>query len=207
MAALGALAIAVVVPSSASAAWVDIHVHDDYFDPDNVGIATFTFLDVDNPNAVFTWGNFNGDTTTNNHDVVGNKGMFKSGDAKKTGQYKLQASGGTYKYVCSLHDDMKGAFGIRPDLNLISTTQARLTWANKFTETGKRFDVRYRIDGGKWKYWQKHTAKTKGTFGKKNKPVAADFENHAYDFVARTYKGKKSKKKRSGWSPPASVVP
>jgi hypothetical protein len=204
---LAVFAVGLVVPSASSAALLNIHVYDDFYSPDNAQDASFQFLDIDNPNIEFDWGDFNGDTTSANHDVQQVKGMFKSGDPKKTGKYELQASGGTYKYLCTVHQGMKGSFGIIPDLNLISETQARLTWANKFTETGKAFDVRYRVNAGKWKLWQKHTKKFRGTFGKNSKPVAADFEHHAYDFEARTYKGKKSKKKRSGWSPAASVSP
>jgi plastocyanin len=204
VAVLSAFALALIVPSSSSGALLDIRVKDTVYDPDD---ATFDFLDIDNPNIVWTWGDFNGDQTVAPHDVIQQKGMFKSGKPKRKGQYELEASGGTYKYYCSVHPDvMKATVGIRPSLEFQGDNALKLIWANKFTQTGKRFDVRYRTDLGKWKVWLKHTKKTRKVFGKSDKPVHVDTTTHGYEFEARTYKGKPSKERRSSWSPAASTV-
>ena len=194
------------LPAVCSSALLDIHVHDDFYDPDSPPDAVFDFLDVDNPNVVWTWGNFNGDTTSASHNVFQRKAMFKSGISKDSGQYEVQASGGAYKYLCTVHQGMTGEVGIRPMLQTPSEDTLKPIWANEFTETGKRFDVRYRIDEGKWKLWLRQTKKTRKVFGKNKKPVAVDTAEHQYDFSARTIKGKPSKKRRSGWSPPVSTV-
>jgi hypothetical protein len=212
VAVLGAFALALALPASSSAALLNIGVYDDYYDPDspndsNPYPATFDFVDVSNDtfnDVEWSWGNGSG--TSSNHDVVGNKGMFKSGDPKKTGTYGVYASGGTYKYLCTVHTGMNASFGIRPNLSDPSPTTLKLIWANKFTETGKRFDVRYRIDDGKWKLWLNKTKKTRQVFGKNGKPAAVDTSEHDYFFEVRTYKGKPAKKHRSGWSPAATTV-
>lgn len=55
--------------------------------------------------------------------------------------------------------------------------------------------------------WKRRTQKFTATFGGANdKPVAVDTTAHDYEFSARSQRGKPSKGKRSGWSPPVFVA-
>jgi hypothetical protein len=186
------------------AALVNITVEDDEFIPPN---ASFGFLEVDNPNVVWEWGVLGGGTNRD-HNVVQKRGMFRSGNPKDEGEYELQASAGKYQYFCEVHrsDGMRGKVSIIPAIDDVTADSARVIWAFPSTTTGKRFDVRYRVNGGSWELWKRQTKKHSAIFGgPEDKPVAFETATNTYEFSARSQKGKPAKRKRSGWSPPLSV--
>jgi hypothetical protein len=144
-------------------------------------------------------------TTTN---VVQKRGLFNSGALKDSGTYELQASAGKYSYFCENHRDqgMRAKVSITPAVDDITMDSIRVIWAVESTTTGKRFDVRYRVNGGDWEIWKTGTRKRNLTFGgPEDKPIAVDTTANDYEFSARSQKGKPSLRKRSGWSPPVFV--
>jgi len=206
------LAIATLVAAGGVLVWatagqgalVNITVEDDEFVPGN---ASFQFLEIDNPNVVWDWGEL-GSGTNRDHNVVQQRGMFRSGSPKDDGSYELQASAGKYQYFCEVHrdDGMRAKVSIVPAIDDITPDSGRVIWAFESTTTGKRFDVRYRVNGGDWALWKNGTKKFNATFGgPDDKPVAFETSTNTYEFSARSQKGKPSKRKRSGWSPPLSV--
>jgi plastocyanin len=198
--AIGAFAIVALTPSLSSGALVNIDVTDNAYTPTP---ATFQVLDVDNENVVWDWGGFMGDTT-HKHTVTQKKNLFSSGASKKAGTFELQASAGSYGYFCQVHGAsvMKGKVKLVPGASDETPDQFRVFWATTTTTTGNRFAVRYRVDGGPWKTWQKNTRKLAKVFGANDKPVNVDLVDHEYEVSARSAKGKPSKHKQSGWSPP-----
>jgi hypothetical protein len=196
--ATGLLAVALLVPSSAPGALVNIDVLDDEYDPQE---ATFYF--PANPSARWDWGGIGG-STTNQHTVTQNKGLFKSGAPKDTGSFEVNTSSGTYPYHCEVHGDaMTGTLNILTGFSERDADSVRVSWATDKSTTGKRFDVRYAVDGGDFLIWQRGTRKRSKVFGNDDKPEAFDPVAHDYEFSARSIKGKPSKKKRSKYSPPA----
>jgi len=202
---LGILALA---PGSSSGALERINVLDFFFDPDDV---TFQVTPFGGPNFVWDWGGMASDSTANEHNVVHKRGLFDSGSPTDTrDDFGLNVSAGKYPYFCEVHrfsEDMKGRIRVPPVITDGTEDSAKVHWAGDTTETGKRFDVRYRVDGGKWQTWRRDTKKFKGNFGRNDKPVAVDFAKHDYEVSARSEKGKPSKKKRSGYSPPVDLEP
>jgi len=192
-------AAALFVPSSAPGALVDIDVLDDEYAPQD---AIFGF--PADPGARWTWGGFPGETTENEHTVTQNKKLFKSGAPKDTGDFEVNASAGKYPYHCTVHgvSGMKGTLSILTGFAELDADSVRVRWATANSTTGKRFDVRYRVDGGDFLIWQRNTRKLSKVFGRNDKPVEFDPAAHDYDFSARSVKGKPAKHKRSKWSPP-----
>jgi plastocyanin len=198
---------AVLIPGVSSGALVNITIEDDQFVPAN---ASFNFLESPSENVVWDWDQLNGGTD-NDHNVVQKRGLFRSGNLKDSGTFELQASAGKYQYYCENHraQGMKAKVNIIPAVDDITLDSVRVIWAVPESKTGKRFDVRYRVDGaggGNWEIWKSQTRKRNLTFGgAQDKPIDFDLTMHDYEFSARSQKGQPSKRKRSGWSPPVLV--
>jgi hypothetical protein len=77
-------------------------------------------------------------------------------------------------------------------------------WSPGTNQTGNRFDVRYRVDGGAWKTWKSQVSIAQATFGVNNMPVHVA-PGHTYEVEARSEKST-NLSKPSGWSPLARVV-
>jgi plastocyanin len=140
------------------------------------------------------------------HNVYQAKGLFSSGSATSGPiNFSRNASAGTFPYICQVHSNMKGTIKATPDIfNVQAATQFDVEWANPGTNTGKAFDVRYRINGGDWKTWKNDTKKFSATFGANGKPVTLK-SGKTYEFEARSEKSVDKPKNRSGWSPIASL--
>jgi plastocyanin len=201
-AAAAAVGLGLIGATVAQSALVNISVEDNEFVP---AVATFEF--AANPDVSWDW-NFP-DGTANDHNVVSKRGLFRSGNPKTNGDFDLAASAGKYAYYCENHrsDGMKGKVNILPNANDVAVDAIEVEWAIPENTTGKRFDVRYKIDDGKFKYWKRNTKKMSGLFGGPNaKPVEVNLDEHDYSFQARSRKGPPSKHKISGFSPPLVVT-
>lgn len=210
LAAGGLLAL----PAAALAA-AEITVGDNFFRPDAVsadvspaGETTFHW----------EWGPA-GLGSANLHNVNQDDRLFRSGAPKRTGSYDLTASAGTYHYYCEVHGfpggGQDGTLKVRPvvfpvaarDGGAVSSGAAPVfdvRWASDQTETGDRYDVRYRVKGKKWRTWKEDTEQPSAIFGA-NGPVPAK-AGKTYEIKARSQKGK-GEKKRSSFSPPVSFPP
>ncbi len=198
-------AILLVGTGVSQGALVNITVDDNQFDPKT---ADFDFLLAGDQNVVWDWGELGGGTN-NNHNVVQKKGLFKSGNPKDDGSFEILASAGKYPYYCEVHrgNGMKGKVNIIPAAGTVTSDSIEVHWARTGTTTGKRFDVRYRVDDEKPKYWKRNTKKFSGVFGGANdKPVAVDLTSHDYEFQVRSKKGNPRQKRWSGFSPPLVVT-
>jgi hypothetical protein len=85
-----------------------------------------------------------------------------------------------------------------------TATSFGVRWSPGTNQTGNRFDVRYRIDGGAWTTWKNHIAAAQGVFGLSDNPVHVS-PGHVYEVQARS-ETSTDLQKRSGWSPSARVT-
>ena len=144
------------------------------------------------------------------HDVHQDNNLFSSGaaTASKPSGYTITPSAGTFHYYCTLHGSptggMSGTLSIRPTIFSKTASSFGVKWSPGTNQTGNRFDVRYRVDGGAWKIWQNHVATAQAIFGAANSPVQVG-PGHTYELQARSEKAT-NLSKPSGWSPSAKVV-
>jgi plastocyanin len=142
-----------------------------------------------------------------NHNVRQDVKLFYSGqpdDAPHS--FTVVPSAGSFHYYCEVHriNGMQGSLKIKPLITPSSTgTSFGVRWAPTSSNTGGKFDVRYRVDGGAWKVWKNDTTSRNATFGLNGKPVTVR-PGHTYDIQARSEKSKDTSKV-SGWSPAAHV--
>jgi plastocyanin len=193
-----ALALATLaLPGSASAGSFLVDVEDDVFSPSTLN------AEVGVPVHWIAGG------TINDHNVVQDKKLFDSGAATTSFDFLRHPSAGTFPYYCELHGNkgglgMSGKLRVPPDfISLKGGNVFGLAWATKDTNTGNQFDVQYRVEDGKWKYWKKNTSMHEGVFGNNDKPVNVR-PGKNYKIRARSEKASNPKKKHSGWSPVVS---
>jgi plastocyanin len=192
-----ALAIGVVtvltVPSTASAA-TSIGVFDDFFTPVQAPQQTVG-------DSTVTWNWDSGAPTLDEHDVASDNGLFDSGSPTHTGSFSVSASAGTFPYHCTVHElqGMEGTVSVAPIASNVKSKSFKVTWASNGTNTGNKFDVKYKV-GSKSKTWLKETKKKSATFGKKKKPIKVKSGQHI-SVQVRSRKGKH----KSGYSPPVAV--
>jgi hypothetical protein len=119
--------------------------------------------------------------------------------------FDVVPSAGSFHYYCEAHRSlgMVGTIKVKPAIFNQTSKSFGVRWSTGSDDTGDAFDVRYRVDGGKWKKWKNDVTKAKATFGAKKKPIRVR-RGHTYDVQARSEKKKKTKK-RSKWSPKARV--
>jgi hypothetical protein len=202
-AALGAAALA-ASPALAGGT-TNIEVGDDFFAPDNVTDLAFDFL----------WDSSGDGTTENTHNVVQDDGFFDSGQAKKNGSFGLFLdSAGSYHYYCEVHGSPRGGMDGVVRKYVFSQPLVgdpgewrRVYWSSQSGTPAKhRFDVQWRRQGtGKWRKWKNDTAKTKGNFGKNDKPVDVN-PGAVYEIRART-QILQNERRRTGWSPKHAIEP
>jgi hypothetical protein len=83
--------------------------------------------------------------------------------------------------------------------------EIEVQWANAGTNTGSRFDVRYRVDQRDWKIWKNDTAGFRAAFGHNDNPVNYRPNLHTYKVAVRSERRQVSK--RSDWSPSLILNP
>jgi plastocyanin len=143
------------------------------------------------------------------HNVFQDDKLFSSGSLtnSKPAGYTVTPSAGSFHYYCQLHGSpsggMAGTIKIRPAVFSKTATSFGVRWSPGTNQTGNRFDVRYRVDGGAWKTWKNHVAAAQAIFGANNSPVRIT-PGHTYDVQARSEKST-DLQKRSDWSPSARV--
>lgn len=201
-----------VLASSTGAALDNIDITDDEFTPKVAygedGFPSWQFQ--------WDWNGFETENTAHKHNVVQNKGLFKSGAPTKDGtsEFLIRASAGKYPYHCQIHGDEGMTGKIKQPPALAKSKRGpentfRVLWATAKTQTGSRFDVRFRSfetdtpPSGAWKKWKENTRKRGAVFGRNGKPVVVNSDSTTYQFQARSQKRKESK--RSSWSPKLNV--
>jgi hypothetical protein len=188
------------MPVMAGAAPREIEVGDDFFAPQRPPARSFE------PGASFRWSNGGG--TGSRHNVRQDDKLFFSGEPTRGPlDFSIRASAGTFHYYCDLHrfSGMTGVVKVRPGIIPTSRPgQVLIRWASEDTNTGSRFDVRYRVDNRRWKTWKNDTAKTQGRFGRNDNPVNYT-SRHTYKVKVRSERRNVSR--RSGFSPPLSLIP
>jgi plastocyanin len=154
------------------------------------------------------WGT-NG-TTGAFHNVRENVKLFRSGalTTSNPNGFTVVPSAGGFPYYCELHGTARGAgmagtIKIRPAIFNRKARSFGVRWSTGSNDTGNAFDVRYRVNGGKWKLWKNDVKAAQATFGAKGKPVRVR-PGRTYDVQARSEKAS-NPKKRSKWSPLARV--
>jgi hypothetical protein len=152
------------------------------------------------------------DETQNSHNVREDNRLFYSGApvADRASPFERDFSAGTFHYYCELHGSPGGGMDglIRVDLIHAAAPAGRaftVRWAGPVTETGSAFDVRFRVDGGRWRTWKSDTSSFKGAFGRNRKPVRVR-PGHEYDFQARSQRNPSAEGTRSRWSPVLEVL-
>ena len=199
---IAALAAGLIIPAVAPAAPAvrELSVKDNFFDPAFPAASNFA------TGSDFHW--TRGAGSSGQHNVRQDQLLFRSGNPT-TGpiNYTITASAGTYHYFCEVHGSstagMQGRVKIRPAKSNVTASSFVVTWASAATETGDRFDVRYRIDGGTWAKWKTSTAGFSATFGANGDPVTL-MPGHTYQVEARSKEAGATSK--SNWSPPVTVT-
>jgi hypothetical protein len=101
---------------------------------------------------------------------------------------------------------MSGVVKVRPiAVPDSSPDEALVRWAAADTNTGSRYDVRYRVDNRRWKTWKNDTAKVQANFGHRNGPVDYRPSRHTYRVKVRSERRQVAK--RSGFSPAVTLNP
>ena len=177
------------------------------------------------PEVVFQW-NWNGiDPTAREHNVRQDKRLFYSGPPTTEDSFQRSISAGTFHYYCEVHGSrsggMDGKVKVRPASLSAPDPEDRsfpVQWAiagkasgvsarrggGVPTETGDRFDVRFKVEDGRWRIWKRDTRKVKAQFGRNDNPVHVR-NGREYKFKARSQKGSNDNKV-SGWSPKLTIV-
>lgn len=190
------------LPALAFGAATNIQVKDNFFQPQAPATRAFQ------SGPSFHWGTAG---SGNPHNVRQDAKLFRSGGLT-TGpiNYTISASAGTYHYYCELHGSpaggMAGVVKVRPISSLAPTGNPfTVTWADSGTNTGKAFDVRYKVGTGAFKIWKNDTSAFKGVFGQNMQPVPVML-GKTYGFQVRSEQAA-DHSKFSGWSPTLSVTP
>jgi plastocyanin len=147
----------------------------------------------------------------NPHNVRQDAGLFRSGNpAAGPFSFTISASAGTYHYYCEIHGSptggMDGVVKVRPAFNAAPAGNPfTLIWADPSTNTGKAFDVRYKVGSGAFKTWKTDTTQFQAVFGRNMKPVPV-MPGTRYQFQARSEQAG-NHSRVSSWSPSLTVNP
>jgi plastocyanin len=198
---ISAVAGLLALPAVAGAAPREINVGDDFFSPKKPAARKFQ------SGPSFHWSR--GGSSNGDHNVRQDDRLFRSGNPVGGPiNFTIRASAGSFHYYCELHrsSGMTGVVKVRPIALADSLAgQIAVQWANSNTNTGSRFDVRYRVDNRRWKTWKNDTSKFQGNFGRNDNPVDYRPNRHTYRVKVRSERQQVSK--RSGWSPPVTLNP
>jgi len=183
------------LPAVAGAAPREISAGDDFFSPKKPAARNFQ------AGPSFHWSRAGG--SSNDHNIrQGDKLFFSGNPTSGPINFTINASAGSYHYYCQIHrfSGMSGVVKVRPRAVPDSVAgEILVRWADSNTNTGSRFDVRYRVDRRRWKVWKNDTRKLQGTFGHNDRPVNFNLNRHTYKIEARSERRQVSK--RSDWSP------
>jgi hypothetical protein len=198
---ISATAVVLALPAFAGGAPREIEVGDDFFAPKNPPARNFQI------GPSFRWSNGGG--TNDPHNIRQDDKLFFSGSLT-TGpiNFAIKASAGSYHYYCELHGSPQGGMAGRVKVRPIAETdhligEIEVRWADPNTETGSRFDVRYRVDHRRWKTWKNDTPRFHAAFGHNDNPVNYRPNRHTYKIEVRSER--KRVKKHSDWSPPLTL--
>jgi plastocyanin len=193
--------LTLLVPSGAGAVTKEVTVHDSFdggFDPSQVDLVV---------GDVVRWSR--DPTAAERHNVRQRKELFLSGPASDdpAWEYQRTFSAGKFAYNCTVHPvQMTGSVWVSPRMEAAPDgLPFTVRWATSNTNTGRVFDVRYRVDGGSWRIWKTDTSAFRAVFGKDRRPVRV-LRGHTYDFGARSQKRDDTPRLTSGWSPTLTVT-
>ena len=103
------------------------------------------------------------------HNIRQDDKLFFSGHATSGPiNYTINASAGSFHYYCEISSLLghewrrQGPSAPIPDS---VAGEILVRWADSNTNTGSRFDVRYRVDHRKWKLWKKTRASSRARSG------------------------------------------
>ncbi len=125
-----------------------VDARDDYFLPSAVETG---------PGGTVVW-DFTGDRTHTVTDATG-MSLFDSGLVAPDGtsfSYAFAAAG-TYRYVCTLHETMRGRVWVMVEVSKDEQPYGRpfvITWATGGAVSGSVFDVQLRRPGKRWRPWR-----------------------------------------------------
>ncbi|TMK74341.1 MAG: hypothetical protein E6G49_04155 [Actinobacteria bacterium] len=145
------------------------------------------------------------------HNVRQDDKLFRSGSitSNNPSGFTIVPSAGSFHYYCEAHGSrsggMAGTIKIRPQIFNKTASSFVVRWSPGTGDTGGKFDVRYRVDGGAWKVWKNDVTGSQATFGASGKPVPVQ-TGHTYDIQSRSEKSTDTSQ-ASGWSPAARVTP
>jgi len=139
---------------------------------------------------------------SNQHNVREDHGLFFSGPPTNwaTKEFTRVFSSGTFPYHCDEHGpEMSGI--VRVGMAQEQDTDFPiLVWAEDTTNTGRVFDVQFKVDQGRWRKWKTDTEKFKGVLGRNDRPVPL-ISTREYRFRARSQKRDNTPALHSRWSP------
>ena len=141
-----------------------------------------------------------------NHNVRQDDKLFYSGlPTNPPHTFSVIPSAGSFHYYCEVHrlQGMQGTIKIRPQIFNKTASSFGVRWSTGSNDTGGKFDVRYRVDGGAFKVWENDVTATQATFGAGNSPVHVT-PGHTYDVQVRSEKTSNTSQ-TSNWSPAAHV--
>jgi hypothetical protein len=198
---ISATAVVLALPAAAGAAPRKIDVGDDFFAPRKPPARNF----ANGPS--FRWSDVPG--TNNPHNVRQDDRLFRSGNPTTSPiNFTINASAGSYHYYCEVHGSRQGGMAGRVKVRPVAEAdhligEIEVQWADSNTDTGSRFDVRYRVDQRRWKTWKNDTRKFHAAFGHNDNPVNFRPNRHTYKIKVRSER--RRVKKHSDWSPPLTL--
>jgi plastocyanin len=199
MLAVAATVAAGLVPAGQAAAGgtTEVAITDDHFSP----------ADGENETFDFQWDPAGDGVTEHKHNVRQDFRFFNSGaPTKSAGDFGVFLEGaGSYHYYCEVHGSktggMDGVARMYMEGGTVDPGESQVvTWGSGGPF---RYDVQYRVNGGKWKLWRKQTAASDGSFGAGDNPVNVN-PLRDYEVRARTLK-QANFDLRSGFSRPFQI--
>ncbi len=140
------------------------------------------------------------------HNVVQDRGLFRSGPPGRGKRFRIDISAGDWHYYCVVHGSvlggMEGTISVRPIADRGDGDSALVRWAGGDGESGNRFEVEWREPGKSWRTWKDSTAKPKLDFGRDGSPTVAE-PGVKYEVRVRSFAAG-DESRRSGLSPAVS---
>jgi hypothetical protein len=181
-------------PAAAGPPPTDITVADDFFSPDREA-------QILESSTSWNWD----DSVLDEHNVRQDDKLFYSGEetSDPNASFTTKLASGTYRYHCEVHGNgvMDGVVTVEPLVGPPASDleSFRMTWGDPLVAKPSRYDVKYRVDNGRWKDWIKDKTAVSREFGKNDKPVDVD-TGKLYAFRART-ELRNNPNRASGFSP------
>lgn len=201
--AVATLVAGALLAAPASAGGTDtIQVGDDFYEPEKYKGSVGTDVNwLPDPGA------------GGEHNVLASGKLFDSGPLTTTIDYTISPSAGTFAYYCEAHgtrsgQGMAGTLKVPPSQSMMKRggDVFGVEWAPLGSDTGDRYDVRYKGPGtdGKYKTWLKNTNSESGTFGAGNEPTNVK-PGKTYSIQVRSEDSSNPDKRKSDWSPALKV--